>query len=127
MDLELVGWAIYCGIPIFSLIGLMCACICGGRDCEVQKCFSISLYICMWYYVLFGITGLDQFWYGTKEQFSTIAPKVLIPLIWMIHLIESRFSNVRYYFTEMGSRNNFDETLSEVRSTNPIITFRIGN
>ena len=42
-------------------------------------------------------------------------------------MVESYFSNVKKYFAEMGSKNDFNETLEEVRLTNPIITFRIGN
>ena len=124
---EHLGWAIYCVIPIISVVGLIGACICGGRDCPVQKCFSILMYCCMWYYIIFGATRLDYWWYGSRFHKIHNACFILIVLIWIIQMVESFFSNVKYYFTEMGSRSEFNETLEEVRSTNPIITFHIRN
>lgn len=121
-ELEIFAWAIYVVIPVVSIFGLMFACYCGGRDCQVQKIFSITMYCCMWYYIIFDLSlGIHPI---PSHQFRN-APYTLAPLIWIIQLIESRFSNVRYYFTEMGSRSNFDDILSEMRSTNPTITFHI--
>ena len=123
-ELEIFAWAIYVVIPIVSIFGLMFACCCGGRDCQVQKIFSIMMYCCMWYYIIFDLSlGIHPI---PSHQFRN-APYTLTPLIWIIQLIESRFCNVRYYFTEMGSRSNFDDILSEMRSTNPTITFHISN
>ena len=124
-DLENLGLAIYVVIPVIGVIGMFFACICGGRDCPVQKGFSILLYCCMWFYIIFGSTGLDEWWYGSQKFDS--AWLIWIILIWIIQMVESYFSNVKKYFAEMGSKNDFNETLEEVRLTNPIITFRIGN
>ena len=70
-DLENLGWAIYVVIPVIGVIGMFFACICGGRDCPVQKGFSILLYCCMWYYIIFGT--LQYHGLGAQSSLSIFA------------------------------------------------------
>ena len=119
MFIQVMAWIFFCGIPIASTVILLPI----GKG----RILSMVYYILMWLYAFYMVPCEITNCYNKSETLRQlqIAPYILIPLLWLILLIEHFFCNESDYLKNLGNVSFAENFRENLRKATPIIQFNV--